>query len=165
MFIDETTFHMNGHVNRHSCRIWGQEQRREIYEYVCDSLKANVWCGLMHNCVIVPSFFVEHSYRRKHLPGYITNGCLPTNWWHWIRKRCNSLSTRRCAAHFSHEIWIALKVRFPNQWSGRGVLTLWPPRSQDFSPVGFFYVELKIISFTRRKSEIYVISERELTQM
>jgi hypothetical protein len=31
-FTDETTFHMNGCVNRYNCRIWGSEQPNEIHE-------------------------------------------------------------------------------------------------------------------------------------
>jgi hypothetical protein len=32
-FTDEATFHMNGCVNRHKCRIWGSEQPNEIHDY------------------------------------------------------------------------------------------------------------------------------------
>lgn len=37
VFTDEATFHVNGVVNRHNCRIWGSEQPNEVFEYVRDS--------------------------------------------------------------------------------------------------------------------------------
>jgi len=33
-FSDEATFHVNGGVNRHNCRIWETQQPNEIHEYV-----------------------------------------------------------------------------------------------------------------------------------
>jgi hypothetical protein len=38
-FTDEATFHMNGCVNRHNCRIWGSEQPSGIREYIHDKTK------------------------------------------------------------------------------------------------------------------------------
>jgi hypothetical protein len=43
MYTDEETFNMIGHLNRHNCGVWGQEQLHEIYEHVWDSQKVNVW--------------------------------------------------------------------------------------------------------------------------
>jgi hypothetical protein len=58
-FTDEATFHVNGCVNRHNCRIWGSEQPNKIHEYVRGSAKVNVWCGLLCDCVVGPFFFTE----------------------------------------------------------------------------------------------------------
>jgi hypothetical protein len=33
-FTDEVTFHVDGCVNQHNCRIWGSEQPNEIHEYI-----------------------------------------------------------------------------------------------------------------------------------
>lgn len=49
IFTDEATFHVNGTVNRHNCRIWGSEQPHEFIQYERDTPKVNVWCGLMHD--------------------------------------------------------------------------------------------------------------------
>jgi hypothetical protein len=48
MFTDEATIHMNGHVNRHKCCIWGLKRPHKIYKHVQNSVKVNVWCGIMH---------------------------------------------------------------------------------------------------------------------
>jgi hypothetical protein len=58
-FTDEAIFHMNGCVNRHNWRIWGSEQSNEIHEYILDSAKVNVWCGLLCDRVVGPFFYAE----------------------------------------------------------------------------------------------------------
>lgn len=47
MFTDEAAFHMNGHVNRHSCRLCGHKWPYKVYEYVQDPPEVSVWCGIM----------------------------------------------------------------------------------------------------------------------
>jgi hypothetical protein len=59
IFSDEATFQVSGAVNRHNIRIWGSEQVCSIIEHTQNSPKAEVWCGVMCNTIIGPSFFVE----------------------------------------------------------------------------------------------------------
>ena len=42
IFSDESTFHLNGIVNRHNCRIWGTETPTETYQRSQASEKVNV---------------------------------------------------------------------------------------------------------------------------
>src|SRR5690349_12313492 len=49
IFSDEATFHISGLVNRHNCRIWGDENPHELYEHERDSSKVSVWCGMAKN--------------------------------------------------------------------------------------------------------------------
>jgi hypothetical protein len=56
MFSDEGTFHFSGAVNRHNIRIWGSQQPNGR-EHVQDSLKVNIWCGVMCNMIIRLFFF------------------------------------------------------------------------------------------------------------
>lgn len=58
-FSDEATFHVSGTINRHNVRIWGSETPHAVVELQRDSPKVNVWCGLMHNKIIGPFFFIE----------------------------------------------------------------------------------------------------------
>ncbi|GBM47326.1 hypothetical protein AVEN_7772-1 [Araneus ventricosus] len=60
-FSDESTFHVNGMVNRHNVLIWGSENPHVSAQLQRDSPKVNVWCSLMHNKVIGPFFFTEKS--------------------------------------------------------------------------------------------------------
>jgi hypothetical protein len=45
------TFYVGGHINRHSCRIWGTEQSHGLCEYVCDITKVGMRC--VNYCMIV----------------------------------------------------------------------------------------------------------------
>ena len=51
VFSDEATFHAIGKVKRHNLQIWGLVKK--------DSLKVNVWCGLVHNQIIGPFIFAK----------------------------------------------------------------------------------------------------------
>ncbi|PSN47408.1 hypothetical protein C0J52_19199 [Blattella germanica] len=46
IFSDQATFHTNGRVNRHNCRIWGTQNPRNFVEYERDSPKVNVFCAV-----------------------------------------------------------------------------------------------------------------------
>ncbi|KAG8270089.1 hypothetical protein J6590_092911 [Homalodisca vitripennis] len=35
LFSDEATFHINGCVNRHNCRVWGSQQRLDSESFLC----------------------------------------------------------------------------------------------------------------------------------
>jgi hypothetical protein len=53
-FSDEATFHVNGIVNTHNCRIWGSQPPQEIIEHQRGTPKVNVWCGMMKDRIIGP---------------------------------------------------------------------------------------------------------------
>jgi hypothetical protein len=61
MFSDEATFHMSGKVHRHNVLIRGTENPYVVREHIRDSLKANVWCGVIHDQVTGPFFFQEQA--------------------------------------------------------------------------------------------------------
>ena len=53
MFTDETTFHVCGQVNMHSCLIWGTENPHVS--------KENVWCRVTSEKVYGLFFFAEET--------------------------------------------------------------------------------------------------------
>ncbi|XP_036366705.1 uncharacterized protein LOC118766939 [Octopus sinensis] len=61
LFSDEATFHINGCVNQHNSRIWGGQYLNEVFQYICDSPKVNVWSGLLHDHVVSPFIFAENT--------------------------------------------------------------------------------------------------------
>ena len=73
IFSDESTFHVSGKVNKHNVRIWGSENPHVTGEYVRDSPKVNVWCGVPHERVIGPFFSMS-----QPLPPTFTSTCLKT---------------------------------------------------------------------------------------
>jgi hypothetical protein len=51
MFMVEATFRINSfsHYNCGACR----SQKLNVFlQYVCDTLKVNMWCGLLQGCVV-----------------------------------------------------------------------------------------------------------------
>ena len=58
---DRSMFHVSGLLNRHNLRIWGLENLHDTCKLEWDSSKLNMWCGIMHDKNIGPSFFAEKS--------------------------------------------------------------------------------------------------------
>ena len=59
LFSDEATFHICGHVNRHNCRIWAEEQPNDTYEWRRNTPKVNVWLGVTATKLYRPFMFQE----------------------------------------------------------------------------------------------------------
>lgn len=54
-FTDESTFHLNGYVNRHNCRYWCEENPNEYLEaHTQTPQKLNVWAGILGDEIIGP---------------------------------------------------------------------------------------------------------------
>lgn len=139
IFTDEATFHVNGCVNRHNCRIWGSEQPNEIIEYVRNSPKLNVWCGLMHDKLIGPFFFVEQTITGNVYFDMLEQYVFPQL--EQIENENNvELLFQQDGAppHFSLQVRGILNEKFPNRWIGRAGPIPWPPRSPDLTPLDFF---------------------------
>lgn len=56
VFSDESTFRLDGSVNRHNCRIWGLEPPSEFVTKSHSSPKINVWMGLSASGIYGPFF-------------------------------------------------------------------------------------------------------------
>jgi hypothetical protein len=57
IFSDESTFHLEGVVNRHNCRVWGMEPPVEVIQKCHTSPKINVWMGISIHKMYGPFFF------------------------------------------------------------------------------------------------------------
>lgn len=57
IFSDESTFRLDGIVNRHNCRIWGEEKPTETLQRSHSSPKVNVWMGISSQRIHGPFFF------------------------------------------------------------------------------------------------------------
>ena len=60
VFSDESTFMLNGTVNRHNCRYWSDENphwMRETHTQYPE--KVNVWAGIFGNRIIGP-YLIEY---------------------------------------------------------------------------------------------------------
>ena len=54
---DEATFHINGKVNEHHVRIWGEQNLHATVEHVRDSPKESIFCAISKEQVDGPFFF------------------------------------------------------------------------------------------------------------
>ena len=61
LFSDEATFHICGMVNRHNCRIWGNERPDDTLEWQRDTPKVNVWMGITKQTMYGLFMFVENT--------------------------------------------------------------------------------------------------------
>ena len=59
MLTNKACCNVSGKVNRHNMRIWGSENLHVVIEHVRDSPKVNLLCGLLHDHLVGPFFFVE----------------------------------------------------------------------------------------------------------
>ena len=57
IFSDESTFRLDGIVNRHNCQIWDKEHPKEFMVQTHSSPKINVWMGLNASRIYGPFFF------------------------------------------------------------------------------------------------------------
>lgn len=140
LFSDEATFHISGCVNRHNCRIWGNQQPNEVFQYVRDTPKVNVWCGLMQDRIIGPFMFAENT-----ITGTIYLDMLEMYVFPQIdeieREKGIEVTFQQDGApcHYSLIVQEALNNRFPDRWIGRNGPIMWPPRSPDLTPLDFFF--------------------------
>jgi hypothetical protein len=59
LFSDESTFCLNGHVNRHNCRYWADRYPNWMEDvHTQHPQKINVWCGIIGRNII-GSFFID----------------------------------------------------------------------------------------------------------
>ena len=107
----------------------------EIAEKERGSPKLIVWCGLVHNKIIIPFIFVEFTMRADiyldTLKHYVIPQLEEFQWWVVFQQN-------GAPPHWSLMICDFLNETFPNRWIGRSGPTPWRPRSPDITPLDFF---------------------------
>lgn len=141
-FSDESTFHLNGYVNRHNCRYWCQENPHEYREaHTQRPQKRNVWAGILGNEIIGPFFIEDNLDGAKYLL-MLHNEIVPAMKASAIRQNIPwadvYFQQDGAPAHFMRMVRDYLDLVFPNRWIGRGGPICWPPRSPDLTPLDFF---------------------------
>lgn len=138
LFTDESTFHVNGVVNRHNCRIWGSEKPREIVQHQRDSPKVNVWCGLMNDRIVGPFIFCENTINGDIYCEMLELYVFPQVDDIEAEKGLVIFQQDGAPPHYKKRVRSALNARFPARWMGRAGPIAWPPRSPDITPLDFF---------------------------
>jgi hypothetical protein len=151
-FSDESTFHLNGALNRHNCRYWSDTNPHEFREGNTQyPQKLNVWAGILGDRVVGPFFLNENLTGERYLE-MLQDEILPA-----IAEivedgpnpDANIIFQQDGAPpHFSRVVREFLDDEFPRRWIGRRGFVEWPPRSPDMTPLDFFL-------WGHLKSEVY----------
>lgn len=142
---DEATFHLNGQVNRHNCRVWGTEKPNAIMNRSQGSPKVNVWIGMSQDGLVGPVFFHDNVNAENYL-NMLKSDLIP-----YLKGKRRATTTYfqqdGAPAHFAKRVRDYLNEKFPLRWIGRMGPIAWPARSPDLTPLDFFlwgYIKTKV---------------------
>ena len=136
LWSDKATFKTNGHVNRHNCVYWSEENPHEIIEKELNVPGITVWGGITSAGLVGPFFFESTVTGASYLK------MLQEKVWSVIsqREHIGELYFQQDGAppHYATIVRNWLDDSFPNRWIGRRGPVEWRPRSPDLSPPDFF---------------------------
>lgn len=162
-FSDESTFSLNGEVNRQNCRYWS-DTNPHLYRQVHTQRpqKLNVWAGILGDHIIGPFFIDDNLTGEKYLD-VLENRIIPC-----INRAIeedmnlfeNEIVFQQDGAppHYAAPVRQFLDDHFPGRWIGRRGPTEWPPRSPDLTPSDFFL-------WGHLKSKVYEIESTTLEDL
>lgn len=141
-FSDESTFHVNGYVNRHNCRYWCEINPNEHRQaHTQRPQKENVWAGILKNEIIGP-FFIDGNLDGPKYVLLLHIHIVPAMRISAARQNIpwNDVIFQQDGAPAHHALLVRtyLDLVFPNRWIGRNGPVAWPPRSPDLTPLDFF---------------------------
>lgn len=168
LFSDESTFTLNGQVNRQNCRYWADENPHWMREgHTQWPEKVNVWAGIIGDQVIGPIFFNGNLNGETYLqfleeelipnlailfPDHLEADVPNHNIW---------FQQDGAPPHFARPVREYLDEIFPGRWIGRRGPVEWPARSPDITPLDYFlwgYLKSKV--FKTRPENVEVLKER-----
>lgn len=166
VFSDEATFELNGHINRHNCRFWSDNNPHWMLEAKTQyPQKLNVWAGVLNNVLIGP-FFIDGNLTAAKYEDMLRNQILPAiiaivgeNFERtWFQQD-------GAPPHFGRNVRNYLNTIFANRWIGRRGTIEWPPRSPDLTPLDYFlwgYLKSKV--YTTKPQNLDDLSHRILEE-
>lgn len=136
VWSDESTFRLNGVINRHNCTYWHQENPHVHVEKHVNLPSVTVWCGLSSKGLIGPFHF------DGTVTGDIYLQMLQTKAIPAIQELYQGeevyFQQDGAPPHFHRDVRNFLNISFPNKWIGRRGSVEYPPRSPDLTPLDFF---------------------------
>lgn len=138
LFSDESTFCLNGEVNRHNCRFWSKTNPHWMEPlHTQRPQKVNVWAGIVKDKIIGPFFIEGNLNSQKYLQilrGKVVPKLIELN------INVNEIWFQQDGAppHFARTVREFLDEVFPGRWIGRRGSIEWPARSPDLTPMDFF---------------------------
>lgn len=141
IFSDESHFWLSGFVNKQNCRIWGDENPRDIHQVPLHSERVTVWCGLWSGGIIGPYFFENEEGVAVTVNGDRYRAMLRTFLWPTVRAmNLGNMWFQQDGAtcHTANETVTLLHEQFEGSLISRNGDVNWPPRSCDLTPLDFF---------------------------
>jgi len=136
LWSDESTFSLDGRINRHNCVIWSVDNPHVNISKSLHSPWVMVWLGFSTS-VITPPFFFEETVTADSYSSLITTHLLP-----FLKSKRKFSSTiyqqDGAPAHYSLQARGILIKNFGDRLIGRGLEVKWPPRSPDLSPLDYW---------------------------
>jgi len=133
---DEASFKLNGHINRHNCVYWAEENPHVTIDREVNLLGVNVWCAISSQGIIGPHFFDGTVNSQSYL-ALLKETLLPE-----IRRRNDDedvyFQQDGAPPHYAQAVRDWLDENFPGRWIGRRGPIEWPARSPDLTPPDFF---------------------------
>lgn len=151
-FSDESTFFLNGYVNKHNCRFWSDENPFLIREdHTQRPQKLNVWAGILGDHIIGP-FFLEENLNGQNYLNLLENLIYPhiveiMEQDHNLMEDELVFQQDGAPPHYALPVRQFLDATFPEHWIGRRGPVEWPARSPDLTPLDFFlwgYLKSKV---------------------
>lgn len=138
LFSDESTFCLNGQVNRHNCRLWSRTNPHWMEElHTQHPQKINVWAGILNNTIIGP-FFIDGNLTSQKYLQLLRRNVVPKLQELNIDIHQIWFQQDGAPPHFAREVRQFLDEVFPEKWIGRRGPIEWPARSPDMTPMDFF---------------------------
>lgn len=168
LFSDESTFWLNGSVNRHNCRYWSEKNPHWMEQiHTQRPQKINVWCGIIGRHVIGP-YFVDGNLTSERYLLLLQELIIPE-----LRRLFPNNNNVHLPAeqiwfqqdgappHFGRAVREYLDETFPGRWIGRRGAIEWPARSPDMTPLDFFlWGHIKNLVYKNRPQNIEELQDR-----
>lgn len=171
VFSDESTFTLNGELNRQNCRYWSAENPHWIREtHTQYPQKVNVWAGIIGDHIIGPIFIEGNLTAAKYLnilrdevvpalANLYPNALHPT-----LPSETVWFQQDGATPHYAVIVRDYLTEIFPNKWIGRRGAIEWPARSPDLTPLDFFYGDISRLKYMQQSQITSMISKKEYKQ-
>lgn len=161
IFSDEAYFELGGFVNTQNCRIWANENPREILPKQFHPPKVNVWCGFWAGGVIGPYFFQNEAGNSVTVNGARYRDMIRNFLFH----KLEGMDTQNmwfqqdgATSHTTKETIALLRERFGDRLISRNANITWPSRSCDLTPLDFFF-------WAYLKEKVYINDPQTITDL
>jgi len=156
IWSDEASFKLSGHVNRHNCVYWYDENPHLTMTTELNQPGVTVWASLCSGGVIGPVFF-ERTIDGGIYLDMLRKTAVPRM---QAMPNFGQMLFQQDGAppHYAILVREFLDATFPGRWIGRRGSIDWPPRSPDLTPLDFFFWGVV-------KEKVYGRHPRTLTEL